>query len=179
MAINRIAMLGMLGLAALATTAPAQATVFDFDISSAQDTASGQFTLSDDPMSPNSVIGVTGQVDGVAITGLSGYGLSSNLLFPSGTELVDRAGLAFTVASGLSYNIFNNTNSATTYSFCSSAFNSGCTGGDADRAPAATFSVSTGTTSAVPEPATWAMLIGGFALVSGSMRRRTMTVRFA
>jgi len=35
------------------------------------------------------------------------------------------------------------------------------------------------TTPAVPEPATWALMIGGFALVGSMMRRRTMTVRFA
>jgi hypothetical protein len=35
------------------------------------------------------------------------------------------------------------------------------------------------TTAAVPEPATWAMMIGGFALVGASMRRRSMAVRFA
>lgn len=32
---------------------------------------------------------------------------------------------------------------------------------------------------AVPEPATWAMMIGGFALVGASMRRRSMAVSFA
>lgn len=35
-------------------------------------------------------------------------------------------------------------------------------------------------TAAVPEPATWAMMIGGFGLIGGSMRRRKNTsVRFA
>ena len=34
--------------------------------------------------------------------------------------------------------------------------------------------------NAVPEPATWAMMIGGFGLVGGAMRRRThRTVTFA
>jgi len=32
---------------------------------------------------------------------------------------------------------------------------------------------------AVPEPATWAMMIAGFALVGGSLRRRKTTVNFA
>jgi len=32
---------------------------------------------------------------------------------------------------------------------------------------------------AVPEPATWAMLLAGFGAVGGSMRRRRMTMRFA
>lgn len=34
-------------------------------------------------------------------------------------------------------------------------------------------------TGPVPEPATWAMMIGGFALVGASMRRARTTVRFA
>lgn len=33
--------------------------------------------------------------------------------------------------------------------------------------------------SGVPEPATWAMLISGFALVGAAMRRKALTVRFA
>jgi hypothetical protein len=33
--------------------------------------------------------------------------------------------------------------------------------------------------SAVPEPATWAMMIGGFGLVGGAMRRRATRVAFA
>jgi hypothetical protein len=33
--------------------------------------------------------------------------------------------------------------------------------------------------NAVPEPATWAMIIGGFGLIGGTMRRRKVSVRFA
>lgn len=34
-------------------------------------------------------------------------------------------------------------------------------------------------TAAIPEPTTWALMIGGFGLVGASMRRRRMTVSFA
>ena len=37
----------------------------------------------------------------------------------------------------------------------------------------------TATTPAIPEPASWALMIGGFALVGASMRRTTRTVAFA
>jgi len=33
--------------------------------------------------------------------------------------------------------------------------------------------------AAVPEPATWALIIGGFGLVGGAMRRRSTKVQFA
>lgn len=35
------------------------------------------------------------------------------------------------------------------------------------------------TIAAVPEPATWALMIGGFGLVGGAMRRRTKAMTFA
>ena len=35
------------------------------------------------------------------------------------------------------------------------------------------------TTGAVPEPASWAMMLGGFGLVGGAMRRRSAKLRFA
>ena len=36
-----------------------------------------------------------------------------------------------------------------------------------------------GATAAVPEVATWAMMVGGFGMVGGALRRRRTTVRFA
>jgi len=33
--------------------------------------------------------------------------------------------------------------------------------------------------AAVPEPATWAMMLGGFGIIGGAMRRRRATVQFA
>ena len=43
----------------------------------------------------------------------------------------------------------------------------------------ATFSYDFQAAAAVPEPATWAMMIMGFGLVGASMRRRQVSVRFA
>lgn len=40
------------------------------------------------------------------------------------------------------------------------------------------FDIEVSTTSDAPELASWAMMVGGFGLVGGAMRRRT-TVRFA
>jgi len=42
-----------------------------------------------------------------------------------------------------------------------------------------TSTVSESNLSAVPEPASWALMVGGFGLIGGAMRRRTTRVRFA
>jgi hypothetical protein len=39
--------------------------------------------------------------------------------------------------------------------------------------------IGAGAVAAVPEPATWAMMIGGFGAIGASMRRRKVAVRFA
>jgi hypothetical protein len=39
--------------------------------------------------------------------------------------------------------------------------------------------VTIGGTPAVPEPATWAMMIGGFGLIGATMRRRSTKIAFA
>jgi hypothetical protein len=36
-----------------------------------------------------------------------------------------------------------------------------------------------GAIGGVPEPASWAMMLGGFGLVGGTMRRRRLAIRFA
>ena len=41
------------------------------------------------------------------------------------------------------------------------------------------FNGSASTPGPVPEPATWAMMIGGFALIGASLRRRKTALRFA
>jgi hypothetical protein len=43
----------------------------------------------------------------------------------------------------------------------------------------AQFNLPVGAAPAVPEPATWAMMIGGFALIGASLRRQARTIRFA
>jgi hypothetical protein len=46
-------------------------------------------------------------------------------------------------------------------------------------APPISFLDGVSLTAAVPEPATWAMMIAGFGLIGASMRRRTVTVAMA
>lgn len=41
------------------------------------------------------------------------------------------------------------------------------------------FQLSANATGAVPEPATWAMMIAGFGMIGGTMRRRSVKIAFA
>ena len=52
---------------------------------------------------------------------------------------------------------------------------------DSGRLGSFTLEITTDAVQPVPEPATWAMMIGGFGVIGGVMRRRrtTTTVRFA
>lgn len=74
-----------------------------------------------------------------------------------------------TAAAGLNYFVWNNTSDPRNNPAWNYFFNAG------NAQFAATF-------AAVPEPATWAMMIGGFGLIGGAMRRRSSvrsSVRFA
>jgi hypothetical protein len=156
----------------LGMAATAQAQTYDFSITTSQDTASGQFTLGN-PMEPNTVTSVTGMVDGNPITGLSDYGFADQHLSTT-SPYVDRSGIAFTDGT-LGFNIFDNYTAADgspVYSLCNSAFNGGCVGGDANAAPVATFTLTAAGSGAVPEPATWAMIIAGMGMIGGGLRLR-------
>ena len=45
--------------------------------------------------------------------------------------------------------------------------------------PGATYNFEVAATGAVPEPASWAMMLGGFGLIGGAMRRRKIAIRLA
>ena len=157
------------GLAFAATSVQAQ--VFDFSITSANGDASGQF-ITTGGTSPFMVTDVTGTVAGSTITSGSGYGEADNLLYNTGFY-VDRAGIAFEATSGIDYNIFLNSPSVG-YSLCTSVVEPSCTGGEANAAPVATFTVTTAGVSAAPEPATWALMllgIGGLGIALRQARR--------
>ena len=74
----------------------------------------------------------------------------------------------------------------TWYTF-STTFTSGDTGGDTPLSfqftglgsTAADFAIDNVSMTAVPEPATWALMIGGFALAGMQLRRRKSSVSFA
>jgi hypothetical protein len=97
---------------------------------------------------------------------LSLYNGATNALIETGS---------ISIASGAPFTTFNDS-----WTFASAGtfyFKLGTTSGD-NQGPLVD-SILVNNTSAVPEPATWAMMIGGFGLVGASMRRRKVSVRFA
>jgi hypothetical protein len=169
MSTARLAAMSALFAVGLATSAQAN-MVLDFSVTSTTGNASWQITTTDGPGS-YTVLSITGTVDGNAITGLSNYGGGDEMVFDPPGNLVDRAGLAFTVGT-LQYNIFARTATLGDYGFCVSTAQPTCAGGEADTAPAASFRLTTA--SAVPGPIVGAGLPGLLAAFGGifAWRRR-------
>ena len=123
------------------------------------------------------ILAISGNVDGDAITGLvtnpnkPNWAISSdglwqfdNVLF-DGNQLLDTWGALFKTASGVEYNLWGNApGNYTLY---------GSVGGHYGASSNGNFQ-----TAAVPETATWAMMLVGFGAIAVAMRRRT-AVRFA
>lgn len=127
-------------------------------------TGSGTFTTSDTPMQVGGqtafrIIGITGTVNGSAIvapTLASGYGN----YFTTGATFLDGSGVNFATAAGTNVAFFNQSNNGlyrinTTNPFTSSYLN-----------------VTSSAVAAVPEAATWGMMILGFGLMGGALRQR-------
>ncbi|MDO6416477.1 PEPxxWA-CTERM sorting domain-containing protein [Sphingomonas sp. BIUV-7] len=89
--------------------------------------------------------------------GLNGINVPVNYI--SGTQLAGTATFLNQTIAGLHL-------TAGSYVFSSSSAND-------------TLTINVGPLAAVPEPATWAMMVGGFGLLGAAMRRRKVGVRFA
>lgn len=105
------------------------------------------------------VTGITGMFNGSDITGLSTVFGANNLYYLSGPFFVDGQGISFTTASGGSANLFI-TNS-TSYRVNAGGLLTGLVTASSMAAP-----------GAVPEPASWAMMIVGMGAIGFAMRRR-------
>ncbi len=162
-----------LAIASFTTTASAASFGFSFTDTSSNILASGSLTTNNTPSLPGgfNVASISGTVTGFgAITGLinnpnapavssNGLFFWDNVIFPASPH-VTLNGLLFTTA-GAQWNIYRN--GADVF-----------TGHDGTRYipnRSGTQFAGVFTLTAVPEPASWAMMIAGFGLVGGAMRR--------
>ena len=157
-------------LAALLAT-PASAATFLFNFSGTGQTGSGtvttdNMTFASRGFTAQTITGITGTYNGSAITGLiAGLFGSNNLYYLTGPSFVDGSGLGFRTAAGNQVNLFYQ-DSAPSYRV--NTLN-----------PFGSTFVSATSTPAVPEPATWAMMIAGFGAIGVALRRRASPLRRA
>ncbi len=161
------ALLGAAAIAALATAAPAAAA--DYIVNYTGTSAlNGAFTATLRLSVFNGTItAITGTRNGLAVTGLSNYAAATQHFSPT-APYTDFGGFSYDVVGSPSYNVFydgslgelNSVDSPNGFVVNESRFTS--------------FAV-----AAVPEPATWGMMILGFGVIGGAMRRRAARVRTA
>lgn len=94
----------------------------------------------------------------------SGFFFYDSLLTPAQNPLITNGGLLFNIA-GDEVNIYSNGQGPATYQFYSRA----------NGANAGNFAL-TQVGGGVPEPASWALMIGGFGLAGAALRRRRAAV---
>ena len=141
------------------------------------DTASLSITTSDtasinDPSGGFDVTGISGNVNGLTITSLlnnpnlgqrstspDGQYYYDNVYFPNADPLVDINGISFFTADGTDWNFYSN--GPGNYQLL----------GALNGAPVGSYAFNS--TGAVPEPATWAMLLLGFGMIGFAMRKRS------
>ncbi len=155
-------------LAVALATGSASAKVWDFSYSDGVgDSGSGTFTTGS--VGPTyRVTGITGTADGNAITGLSSYAGSDQILYPivyPTSAGVDLAGISFSTSGGPDFNLYAYNGGAW---LLSSAVDP--VGYPSNGNPLSTFSVST-----VPEASTWLMMLAGFAALGVAGHRRQKT----
>ena len=123
------------------------------------------------------VTGVSGHVDGDTVTGLianpgqpfahlsaDGLFIFDNVFFTGAAPVFSHPGLFFSGASGAEYNLFSD--SPTTFELYKASPGVGYLANSVGTVTA---------TAAIPEPASWTMMILGFGLVGTLLRQRRRT----
>jgi len=126
-------------------------------------------------------VGVSAPIN--IFTGLTGnpFGYASNYRTAS-SATGDAFGLNYYLRGiNLPVNYVSGTELAGTATFLNQTFSGlGLTAGQfVYRSSNDALTINVGTLAAVPEPSTWAMMVGGFGLLGAAMRRRKVGVRFA
>ena len=158
----------MAAAAVLGLASPASAAQYVFNFTTSQQLlggpvmGSGVFTTSDTAMTVGgqtafAITSITGMVNGSMIVAPT-TGTSYGNYFTTGGFFLDGTGVRFNTAAGTQVSFFNqSTNNlyrVNTISPGSSSF-------------------VTASSRAVPEPATWAMMLGGFGALGFALRRRS------
>jgi hypothetical protein len=151
---------------AMAVAAPASAAQYLVNFtSSGGDIGSINLTVSG-----TTATAISGLINGNAITGLSPYASADQQFFAAGPVYFTVGGLSFSDTTNVSYNFTSfpdNANRITNTTIDPE--------GDGDPTPYALTSISV---TAVPEPATWAMMLVGFGMIGFGLRsRRKQSVR--
>jgi hypothetical protein len=196
MRINLFGVVATLAFAAMTSfAAPTAAATYHFEYSAtdggAPMFASGLLTTSDvvNAVGGYDILSVSGQVDGDVIVGLTpnpsqpfdsvlpdeNYDFD-NVLFPSPPTL-DFFGVLFHSAT-TDYNIFTDA-SPTDFVMLSSPTGIALGIDDFHDTPYPGYSHGDFSVTSVPEPASWALLVGGFAFVGTMLQRRRISHRVA
>ena len=118
-------------------------------------------TFSNAGYTAQTITGISGLFNGSSITGLASPFGANNLYYLTGPSFVDGSGLGFMTAAGTNVNLF--------FQSSASSYRINTTGPFTSSFVSAT---SAGVVAAVPEPATWAMMLIGFGAIGFAMRRR-------
>lgn len=170
-----------LGLAALAAivSAPASAAVFNFTFDTTStlfggptQTIRGTFTTVDTPVdrfgfSGLAITGISGTINGTAITGLFDIGSPYYYLI-SGPTFLDGNGVRFNTGAAQNIAFFHQDGVA------ADTYRVNGNGTISAFGPATSTAAAVG--GAVPEPASWLMMIAGFAAMGFATRRRSVKV---
>jgi hypothetical protein len=157
-----------------------KADTFNFNFTGTQFGGSGTFTATPDGGNQYTITGISGTVDGQAITGLLGAGTfdnNDNLLFEPGNFFdvlnFDQKGVSFKLGTG---NNITEVNIAegTGFFVLSTIADLNPPGKGDDKEEIVNFNVSDPPTPAVPEPGTLALLGTGILGAAGAIRRRIM-----
>ena len=178
--IRALASCGLVTAAALiAGTADAQS--YNLSYSTGSGAFSGVLTIGGaaDANGFYAITGLTGTHDGAAVSLIpagdfpAGTDQPNDNLFRPSPNYLDVSGFSY-AAGGFNYNVYFVSGSR--YNECSDP-SAQCR--DGYRYLAINNFTVTQADAAVPEPATWGLMIAGFGLVGGTMRRRRARVAFA
>jgi hypothetical protein len=169
---KRLGLIGAAAIAIMASTPAFAAEQFTFNFSTVTPliggpgSGSGTITTSGTTIDSRGftaqmITAITGTFNGSAITGFSSLTGANNLFYLTGPSFVDGSGLGFTTAAGTSVNLF--------YQSSASSYRINTTGPFTSSFVSANAAA---VTAAVPEPATWAMMLFGFGAIGFSVRRK-------